>query len=474
MVTITTSTCGLAAHVPLTEAEAEAWLPRTCFTQGPPGRLGLELELLPVPARRSPTSGVREEGGASGEPAVRAETGGLPDLHQALTGLPLAGALTFEPGGQVELSSRPAPDLEAVRREVAADLRLIHRRAAGLGWRLTGIGLDPVPTTPTRLLDLPRYAAMEAYLDAWGHFGASGPVGRLMMCATASVQVNVEAATSAPAVTTTGNGLPVVRDRWDLVHAVAPALVAAFANSPILAGRRTGWKSTRQAVWLALDPARTRAPLTRPGEGLAEAWSRWCLDAPVMLVRRPQGPWTAPRGLTFRQWIRTGRRAVPDRRPPDLDDLGYHLTTLFPPVRARGHLEIRYLDAQPGPWWIVPAAVLTALLEDPKAGDQARDACAGVQDRWRNAALGGLDDAELARAALRVFELATVSLSGRSGTTAAARVVEAFAERWTVRRRCPGDDLVGDGVPGSGVPGADALEDDAVPRAAADQEEGIA
>ena len=79
-----------------------------------------------------------------------------------------------------------------------------------------------------------------------------------------------------------------------------------------------------------------------------------------MLARRPGGDWSAPPGVTFRDWIDCGTFAVPGRDGPTVDDLAYHLTTLFPPVRARGHLEVRYIDAQPGDWWRVPVAVLWA------------------------------------------------------------------------------------------------------------------
>jgi glutamate--cysteine ligase len=412
MTVTTAAALGLDPHLPLSEPAAEAWLPHTCFKHGPPGQLGLELELIPVPAGPLPA-------------------GGLAGLHAVLRQLPLRSALTIEPGGQVELSSPPAPGLPAAMSDLAADLRLLRGRAGRLGWCLLGAGLDP-RGIPDRVLHLPRYAAMEAYLDRWGTLPGCGPSGRAMMRATASVQVNLEAATSAD-----GPG-----QRWELLHAIGPTLVAAFANSPVQAGRPTGWKSTRQAVWLALDPARTRAPRPRGGEGPQQAWARWCLDAPVMIVRRPRGPWTAPPGLTFREWIRFGRRAVPDRPPPVLDDLAYHLTTVFPPVRARGHLEVRCLDAQPGPWWAVPPAVLAALVDDAAAADQARDACSGLEDRWEPAARHGLGDRQLARAARRLFELAAATLARHPGTTAAGRAVEAYAERWTVRRRCPADDLL--------------------------------
>ena len=56
-----------------------------------------------------------------------------------------------------------------------------------------------------------------------------------------------------------------------------------------------------------------------------------------------------------------------DEDAPDAEDLSTHLTTLFPPVRPRGWFEVRYLDAQPWPWWPVPMAVLHALLDDAGA-----------------------------------------------------------------------------------------------------------
>ena len=65
---------------------------------------------------------------------------------------------------------------------------------------------------------------------------------------------------------------------------------------------------------------------------------------------------------------------------PTADDLDYHLSTLFPPVRPRGHLELRMIDAQPGDGWIVPLAVSSALLSDA-AGRRGRA-------RRRRAAVG--------------------------------------------------------------------------------------
>lgn len=399
------------ADHPLSHAAAEAWVPRTCFKHGPPGRIGVELEFLVV--------------------------GASDDDRAALGATGVHGTVSLEPGGQLELSTHPAADLPAVLHRAYVDLQALRRAARRRGTTLLGVGLDPAGSA-RRVVRHPRYVAMEAFFDR------VGPAGRTMMRSTASVQVNVEARDLL------GDREGLLR-RWETLHAVGPALVAAFANSPLAHGRPTGWRSTRQAVWWALDPYRTRRPDVRPGESLEQAWTRWCLDAPVMMVRRPSGAWHAPAGLTFRRWIDEGPRAVPDRPGPTADDLALHLTTLFPPVRARGHLEVRYVDAQPGDWWQAPVAVLAALASDEDAAAAAREACAATAESWTAAARHGTAAPELAAAARAVLGIAAHSLRRTPSTAAAAEVLEGYLDTWTARGRSPADDLL-DGRPAPPCP----------------------
>jgi glutamate--cysteine ligase len=412
---------------PLSEAAAEAYVASTCFKTGPPARVGVELELIPV----------------------RQDDWSAPvDHHRVLAildglgPLPAGGSLTVEPGGQVELSTLPAPDLGALVAAAAPDLAALRTALADERICLLGSGADPL-RPPVRVLDQPRYAAMERHLDRWG--GA----GRTMMCCTAAVQASVEAVSAPPAAADVG-------DRWDLLHEVGPTLVAAFANSPYLSGRRTGWKSARQAAWWGFDPSRTR-PVRRlghRGRDPREDCARYALDAAVMIVRRRGPSWSAPPGLTFRSWVRGAWRHLPGLRAPVLEDLDYHLTTLFPPVRARGPLEVRYLDAQPGDSWRVPVAILTGLLSDRAAADQARAAAEPVRGCWEVAARDGLDDPGLGRSAVVCLSAARDALarsafdghngvdirSGPGSDRAVLAEVDAFIERFTCRRRSPADE----------------------------------
>lgn len=388
---------------------AEAYVTRICFKIGPPQLVGLELEWL-VHDRHKPASSLSPARLAAAlgpwcPPALR-------DPPAPPAPMPNGSAVTVEPGGQVEISTRPAPSLAACLASAAADAGLLTARLARAGLATLGAGADP-HRRPTRLLDVPRYTAMEAYFDR------RGPSGRTMMCATAAVQ---------PCLDAGDNGS--FADRWRTLHAIGPALIAMFANSPVVAGHRTGWRSSRQAAWLDIDPRRTAPP---PGSDPREAYARYALDAPLLCVRRDGGPWSAPRGVTFADWI-----AGAFRPAPTYDDLSYHLSTLFPPVRASGHFEVRYLDAQAGDGWMAAAALTWALTATALARDLALAAAEPVTGRWVDAARRGLGDTAFARAGR---ELAGIALDGLAGQPAHIRdhLVE-FAERYTLRGRCPADD----------------------------------
>ncbi len=411
---------------PLTESAARSHMAGVCFKIGPPRLIGVELEWF-VHDDRCPTEPVAPE-------RLHAALDALPLGGPDGTSLPSGARLTLEPGGQVELSSPPADSLTGCVADTRRDLSALRAAFAAQGLRLTGTGTDPLARPRRMVLDHPRYLAMER------HFDSAGPWGRIMMTGTASLQVCLDVGTES--------GPHALDRRWRLAHRLGPVLVAAFANSPLLDGRPTGHRSTRQTVWSRMDPSRTLAPSPDHGDP-REAWIRYVLDAEVLCVRRRDGlPWTAPTGLTFQDWL----RGAGERRPT-LADLDYHRTTLFPPVRPRGHLELRMIDAQPGDGWIVPAALVTALLDDPVAADTALAALEPLDpdpgpggprpprsDLWRRAAALATADPELRRAALSCFAAADAALGRLPGAERLRATVAAFADRYPARGRCPADD----------------------------------
>ena len=128
---------------------------------------------------------------------------------------------------------------------------------------------------------------------------------------------------------------------------------------------------------------------------------------------------------------------------PTLDDFDYHLTTLFPPVRPRGWLELRMIDALPDEWWPVAVAVTATLLDDAEAADAAAAAVASTRGCWIAAARDGLADPALRAAADACFTAVLEALP-RLGTDAehdrrGRRVPRSLRRAWPLprRRRAP-------------------------------------
>ncbi|MFI8307091.1 glutamate-cysteine ligase family protein [Streptomyces sp. NPDC085927] len=375
--------------------------------------------------------------------------------HRFEKPLPRGGLISWEPGGQLELSSAPHESLRSCLEAAAADLAVVREQARLHGLRLVAGGLDPRP--PEFAVALPRYQALRRYYARWGSSGDA------LLCNTASVQVNVDAGDAS-------DGWRGRSRRWLVANSLGPVLMAMFANSPVRHGedhRRGTALSGRQLLRFQTDRFRS-GPLPYDGDP-RRAWTRYALDANVVAIRRPAredtrpgvlppaagGPrylpepdvdggrdsapvWTtAPEGLSLRQWL---RGAGPGGVRPE--DVLHHLKTLVPPVRACGHLELRMIDAQHGDDWMVPVAVVAALMDDRTTSDAAAGLVSGglpppTRQDWIDAARRGMADPGTADLAQRVMRLALTGLHRLDVSPSVLETVERFADRHTLRGLAP-------------------------------------
>lgn len=386
----------------LTVDTAREYISAKALQPTPVGRVGLELEAhlvdLAEPARRVPWERIKE-------------------LLAHLPELPGRSRVTVEPGGQIEISGLvqdgPVEAITVLRRDQAA----LRRELARVGLGAATLGADPA-RLPRRVNPGERYVAMERHFTGTGQAAA----GRAMMCSTAALQVNLEAGPVA--------AWP---DRIALAQRLGPVLVALSACSPLLAGTRTGWRSSRQRVWAALDEHR------RPATGAASpagAWADYALDSPIMMVHRGSADAydAIETRIPLRSWADGSARLA--GRSPTVSDVDYHLTTLFPPIRLRGYLEIRCLDAMPDRWWPALAAVTCLLMDVPAAADAAAEAIKPVAGAWESAARRGVTDPAVRTAALRCLAAAAAVAPPEFKAD-----IETYAEV-VAAGRTPGDDLL--------------------------------
>lgn len=409
--------------------DVRAWLAEHVYaprTEGPhQEKVGLEAELFPfwlAPGDRP-----------AGRMAL-VELVGLIDDIDGATRNPatsdkrpswqLDGTLiTEEPGAQLEVAGPPEDDADAALARVE---RVIARLSAAFtdsraGLAATGLDCwsedDELPVQ----LDVPRYEAMSGYFAARG-----GRQGHLLMCASCSLQVNVDLGPP-----------PVARDRWLLANAAAPVLTAVFATSPV-AGAVNG----RALGWRGLDPTRTgiAPPLLAGSDDPLEHVLADALRADVMLFQRGDRTVTGRPGWRFADWV---AQPHPEHGPPTTDDLALHLTTLFPENRLRGFLEVWAIDELPARWRAAAVALVVGLLYDADATGGALELLlphrAELPDLLDRAARAGLADPVMGALSRAVVDLA-VEGAQRLGC-ACADDAGSYAEEFVHRSRHPSDEL---------------------------------
>jgi glutamate--cysteine ligase len=219
---------------------------------------------------------------------------------------------------------------------------------------------------------------------------------------------------------------------------MTPAAVALFANSSIVDGADSGFRSYRQQIWSETDPERCGLPpvVFEPGFGL-ERWLDHALSVPTIFRHRARGL-VPTGGIPFRELMeRSGCDAV------KMEDWETHLSTIFTEVRSYGYIEVRSADLQPDDRTFAVPAFWTGLLYHADATRQALRLGAGLDDHesWtaalESAARRGLDGraggrplAELAREALALSRRALLDGAACAGDGAAsARFLDALAER---------------------------------------------
>jgi len=318
--------------------------------------------------------------------------------------------ITFEPGGQLEISTIPCDSPSALIRLLHRVVNPVQAALAHEGVVLFAAGIDPqndVGRIPLQL-HVDRYERMTRYFDAIGPFGAR------MMRQTAAIQISLDRG-ERPA------------ERWRLLNDLAPYLIAIFANSPHYQGGETGHRSFRANCWRMLDSTRTGVAVF--DDDPAGAYTRFALAANDMLAG-DSGGMRRPFSRSFTSADDASRWAT-------------HLTTLFPEVRPRGHFEVRSCDAIDPMHYAAPIVFLTGLTYDRRSATEAALLAAESRALLRVAGERGLGDVVIARTARDLFALAIAGARRLGPNFIDERDVEVaaqFCADYTARERSPADD----------------------------------
>jgi len=326
--------------------------------------------------------------------------------------------VSFEPGGQLEYASAPVASLARMETDLRDVLPSLAVALANEGIELVARGVDPA----TPLSDARLWVADDRYRRMATHYARRGPWGRRMMRQTAALHINIDAP-----------GPPF--ESWTVANAAAPALLAAFANSPVVEGAESGHRSVRAAQWRHLDP--TRTGIVPGGCDSVDQYLAFALGADAFLLGSED---------------EVARPFETHLGQATNDDWHRHLTTLFPEVRPRRYLEVRSVDALPLQLLALPVALLVGLLFDDQVRARAHEVLPPPDpDLLERAGRIGLADAEVADVVRSVFDLGIQGLKSLSAEVVGPDIVariERFRSSFTDQALDPGhrrgDRLVGD------------------------------
>lgn len=381
-------------------------------------RVGLEAELLPVCARTGQRVGIDPSASGPGSRILleRAAARLHGTVEAGAYGVPRAvlpgiGVLSYEPGGQLELSTCAFASVDDVLAAVERTLGPLEHEAEQAGILLLTRGMDPGRDAA----DVPFVVPSERHRRQRAHYDAIGPWGRRMMVLSAALHLNVDLGGRA------------VR-RWWAANRLAALLTALFANAPGDAGDAGPVRSLRAEQWRNLDPSRTG--VFGETDDAAGAYLHFALGAAHFLgaeegtAARPfRASWEE--GAALHQWRG-------------------HLTTLFPEVRPRGYLELRSADALRPAWYAVPLVIAVGLLYDPVSLRHADEALPAADPTLlARAGREGVRAEELRCAALDAFDLGLGGARALGPAVVGAAAIERAAEfrhRFTAQGRDPGDE----------------------------------
>jgi glutamate--cysteine ligase len=379
-------------------------------------RVGVELELIPLRATdRQPVPVEESDGSPATLPWLRrvardqgwreGRSGyGIPTFT-----LPQVGVLFFEPGGQLELSTVPFRSPSELLATATRLIQMLTSSANDVGIQLLEIGLDPVnpvSSVPMRF-DVPRYSRMAT------HFDRVGTAGARMMRQTASCQVSVDIAAQD------------FHQCWRAFNALAPVIIATFANSPLAGGSRGGDASTRARIWQQLDP--TRTGVFTATDGPAE-YTGFALGAAAFMLgedsaaARPLGEWVRNGAVTKEIWHE-------------------HLSTLFPEVRPRGYLEVRACDMVGSDARAALLILLCAVARNAAARGTIMEIVGPPdENRYREAPTADAQLVSLFRDVLTIAIYAARSEETGFWASEDLAAAERFVHSYAARGRTPADD----------------------------------
>ena len=265
------------------------------------------------------------------------------------------GNISLEPAGQFEFSSNPCANNNDLNSFLNQYFNEVLPILANKQYAMVNLGFNP-KFSPDQLPLMPK----ERYNTMYGYMPKVGSLGRSMMKSTCTLQANFDFSNEED-----------LKKKFRISMALQGIITAIYANSSIVNGVQSDYKSYRGHIWTDVDNKRAGLlDFVLDDNFSVEKYVDYALQIPMYFVQR-DNKYVDVQNITFKDFL-TFKYKFKDILPL-VEDFSLHLSTLFPDVRLKTYLEVRGADVPDREYLMSLPALFTGLLYDKSSLDSAYD-----------------------------------------------------------------------------------------------------
>lgn len=250
-------------------------------------------------------------------------------------------AISLEPAAQLEVSISPQADTDSIDEIYQQFVNEITPILERYSYEMLTGGYQPSSKVEElELIPKERYRFMDRY------FAGIGPYGRQMMRGTAATQVSIDYYSEED-----------FKQKYEIAYRLKDGLADLFENTPVYEGKPYVGHSLRKRIWEKTDWQRVDVePFMEDGTLSFEGYADFVMQTPVIVNKM---------GDMDCYDERTIGELCKDRELTE-EELIHCLSMVFPMIRAKQFLEIRYVDSMPMERVLKYVSLLKELFTDPE------------------------------------------------------------------------------------------------------------
>lgn len=231
--------------------------------------------------------------------------------------------ITLEPAAQLEISIYPQNNIKYIEKIYLEFRKNIEPVISKYGYSLAQVGYQPQSKAEElSLIPKERYKMMDCYFEKIGKYG------REMMRGTASTQVAIDYYSEEDFIL-----------KYKIAYILAPIVQFLFGNTPFYEGKENQNPMIRKEIWHHVDKRRVNIWEKQDFSDMNfKQYAKFVLDTPIIVNQTENS-------IEYSE--ETAENVYKSRKDITADDIEHMLSMVFPMVRLKNYIEIRYADSMP-------------------------------------------------------------------------------------------------------------------------------